>query len=103
MAQNSLPYTYYITRNSERGEPKMARYYRYKLPPWARNCIIVIEKVTLPILIFQLIRKLLFPSTLVVFLLGALSVLFIVFFLYFIFSRLLFIVYTITIIYYNHH
>ncbi|HLS10165.1 hypothetical protein [Lentibacillus sp.] len=59
----------------------MARYYRYRLPPWARKCIIVIEKVTLPILIFQLIRTLLFPTSLDVFLLGALVGLFIAFYL----------------------
>ncbi|MEC5422034.1 hypothetical protein QGM71_00825 [Virgibacillus sp. C22-A2] len=57
----------------------MARYYRYRLPPWARNCIIVVEKVTLPILIFQLIRTLFFPTSLDVFLLGLLVGLFIAF------------------------
>ncbi|MBU5265759.1 hypothetical protein [Virgibacillus proomii] len=59
----------------------MARYYRYRLPPWARNCIIIIERVTLPILIFQLIRTLFFPTTLDVFLLGILVGLFIAFYL----------------------
>ncbi|MFC3040026.1 hypothetical protein ACFOGI_07150 [Virgibacillus xinjiangensis] len=59
----------------------MARYYRYRLPPWARQCMTVIEKVTLPILIFQLIRTLFFPSTLDVFLLGLLVGLFIAFYL----------------------
>ncbi|TFJ93979.1 hypothetical protein [Lentibacillus salicampi] len=59
----------------------MARYYRYRLPPWARNCIIIIEKVTMPILIFQLVRTLLFPTSLDVFLLGALTGLFIAFYL----------------------
>ncbi|MFD1039533.1 hypothetical protein ACFQ3N_14175 [Virgibacillus byunsanensis] len=59
----------------------MARYYRYRLPPWARNCIIVVERVTLPILIFQLIRTLLFPSSLDVFLLGILVGIFIAFYL----------------------
>ncbi|RYG74832.1 hypothetical protein EU245_01215 [Lentibacillus lipolyticus] len=59
----------------------MARFYRYRLPPWARNCIIVIEKVTLPICVFQLIRTLLFPTSLDVFLLGALVGLFIAFYL----------------------
>ncbi|HLR52822.1 MAG TPA: hypothetical protein VK072_08125 [Candidatus Avamphibacillus sp.] len=57
----------------------MARFYRYRLPPWARKCIIVIEKVTLPIMIFQLIRTLFFPTTLDVFLLGLLVGLFIAF------------------------
>lgn len=59
----------------------MARFYRYRLPPWARNCIIVIEKCTLPILIFQLIRTLIFPTTLDVLLLGLLVLLFIAFYL----------------------
>lgn len=59
----------------------MSRFYRYRLPPWARKCIIVIEKVTLPILIFQLIRTLLFPTSLDVFLLGVLTGLFIAFYL----------------------
>ncbi|ALX48215.1 hypothetical protein [Lentibacillus amyloliquefaciens] len=59
----------------------MSRYYRYRLPPWAKKCIIIIEKVTLPILIFQLIRTLLFPTSLDVFLLGILAGLFIAFYL----------------------
>lgn len=59
----------------------MARFYRYRLPPWVRNCIIVIEKCTLPILIFQLIRTLIFPTTLDVLLLGLLVLLFIAFYL----------------------
>ncbi|MBP1947683.1 hypothetical protein SAMN05216232_1683 [Virgibacillus subterraneus] len=59
----------------------MARYYRYKLPPWARNSIIVIERVTLPILIFQLIRTMLFPTSFDVFLLGILVGIFIAFYL----------------------
>ncbi|MFC4558961.1 hypothetical protein ACFO3D_12160 [Virgibacillus kekensis] len=59
----------------------MARYYRYRLPPWALRCIIVIERVTLPILIFQLIRTLFFPTTLDVFLLGLLVGVFIAFYL----------------------
>ncbi|MFZ3576398.1 hypothetical protein [Virgibacillus sp. DJP39] len=59
----------------------MARYYRYKMPPWARNCIIVIEKVTLPIVIFQLIRTLFIPTTFDVFLLGILIGVFVAFYL----------------------
>ncbi|PKR79128.1 hypothetical protein CEY16_05085 [Halalkalibacillus sediminis] len=59
----------------------MSRYYRYRLPPWARKCIFVIEKVVLPIMIFQLIRTLLWPTTLDVFLAGALVGLFIAFYL----------------------
>ncbi|APC48122.1 hypothetical protein [Virgibacillus halodenitrificans] len=59
----------------------MARYYRYKLPPWCRKCIIVIERVTLPILLFQLIRTLLLPTTFDVILLGLLVGLFVAFYL----------------------
>ncbi|RPF55465.1 hypothetical protein [Aquisalibacillus elongatus] len=59
----------------------MARYYRYRLPPWARHFIFVIEKCTLPIMIFQLIRTLLFPTTLDVFLAGVLVGLYIAFYL----------------------
>ncbi|WP_430784993.1 hypothetical protein VBD025_09940 [Virgibacillus flavescens] len=59
----------------------MARYYRYKIPPWARHCIFVIEKVTLPILIFQLLRTLFFPTTFDVFLLGLIIGIFIAFYL----------------------
>lgn len=59
----------------------MARYYRYRLPRWAQNCVIIIEKVTLPILLFQLLRTLLFPSTAEVLILGILLGLFIAFYL----------------------
>ncbi|HLR08551.1 MAG TPA: hypothetical protein VK136_04700 [Bacillota bacterium] len=59
----------------------MARYYRYRLPPWALKCIIVIERVTLPILIFQLIRTMLFPTSLDVLLLGCLCMLFVSFYM----------------------
>jgi hypothetical protein len=48
----------------------MSRYYRYKLPPWARHCLIVAEKCTLPIMIYQIIRTFFFPTTLDVFLTG---------------------------------
>ncbi|WP_077327242.1 hypothetical protein [Virgibacillus siamensis] len=59
----------------------MSRYYRYKLPSWCRKCIIVCERVTLPLLIFQLIRTLLFPTSLDVFLLGIFVGIFIAFYL----------------------
>ncbi|WP_284139734.1 MULTISPECIES: hypothetical protein [unclassified Virgibacillus] len=59
----------------------MARFYRYRLPPWILKCLIVIETCTLPILIYQLIRTLFFPTTLDVFLLGLLVGLFIAFYL----------------------
>lgn len=57
----------------------MGRFYRYRLPPWARHCIIVIEGATLPILIFQLLRTLFFPTTLDVILLGIIVFIFIAF------------------------
>ncbi|MBP2077436.1 hypothetical protein [Oceanobacillus polygoni] len=59
----------------------MARYYRYKLPPWARHCLFVFEKVLLPIVIFQLIRTLLIPTTFDVLLSGILIGLIIAFYL----------------------
>ncbi|MBO8155923.1 MAG: hypothetical protein H0Z32_05640 [Bacillaceae bacterium] len=59
----------------------MSKFYRYKLPPWLRHIIIVIETCTLPIMIFQLIRTLLFPTTLDVFLAGILVGLFFAFYL----------------------
>lgn len=59
----------------------MGKFYRYRLPPWARHCIIVIEKVTLPILVFQILRTLFFPTTLDVFLLGLLVGLYVAFYL----------------------
>ncbi|MRH42955.1 hypothetical protein GH741_09685 [Aquibacillus halophilus] len=48
----------------------MARYYRYRLPPWARYWLLVIERATLPIVIFQLVRTLFFPTTFDILLLG---------------------------------
>lgn len=59
----------------------MARFYRYKLPPWARHCLIVVEKITLPIMIFQLIRTLLIPTTFDILLLGVLIGLVVAFYL----------------------
>ncbi|WP_026569791.1 MULTISPECIES: hypothetical protein [Sediminibacillus] len=59
----------------------MARYYRYKLPPWCRYWLIVLEKATLPIMIFQLIRTLFFPTTMDVFLLGLFVGVFVAFYL----------------------
>ncbi len=59
----------------------MGRFYRYRLPPWLRHCIFVIEQATLPILVFQLFRTLLFPTTLDVLLLGVLTGLFFAFYL----------------------
>lgn len=59
---------------------RMSRYYRYRLPPWARKWIIIIERCTLPLLIFQLIRTLLFPTTLDVIILAIFVLLFVAFY-----------------------
>ncbi|MCP3025530.1 hypothetical protein [Halobacillus sp. A5] len=48
----------------------MSRMYRYRLPPWCRHWLYVLEKATVPICIYQLIRTLIFPTTIDVFLLG---------------------------------
>lgn len=48
----------------------MGRYYRYRLPWWMRRCICAIEMATLPILIFQLLRTIFFPTTFDILLLG---------------------------------
>ncbi|WP_047981695.1 hypothetical protein [Ornithinibacillus contaminans] len=59
----------------------MARYYRYRLPPWARKCLYIAESVTLPLLIFQLIRTIIFPTTFDVLLTLCFAFLFISFYL----------------------
>lgn len=48
----------------------MSRFYRYKLPPWARYWLLVAERCLIPILIFQGIRTIFFPTTFDVLLLG---------------------------------
>ena len=48
----------------------MSRYYRYRLPPWCRNWLIIIERCMMPIIVVQSIRTLLFPTTLDVLILG---------------------------------
>ncbi|GEN85522.1 hypothetical protein MKY30_17505 [Oceanobacillus sp. FSL W8-0428] len=40
----------------------MSRYYRYRIPPWARKCIFIVETCITPILVFQIIRTLLIPT-----------------------------------------
>ncbi|GGP13629.1 hypothetical protein [Oceanobacillus neutriphilus] len=40
----------------------MSRYYRYRIPLWARKCIFVVETCITPILVFQIIRTLLIPT-----------------------------------------
>lgn len=59
----------------------MARYYRYRLPPWMRNCLIVLEKSMTPLLIYQLLRTIILPTTLDVFLLALFVIIYIAFFL----------------------
>lgn len=59
----------------------MGKYYRYRFPPWLRKIVFIVEKAIIPILIFQLIRTLLFPSTLDLFILAMLICLFIAFYL----------------------
>jgi len=59
----------------------MSKHYRYRFPPWLFKCVIVMEKCTLPLLIYQLIRTLLFPTTLDVLLLGMFVGLFLAFYL----------------------
>ncbi|MET3682552.1 putative membrane protein SpoIIM required for sporulation [Alkalibacillus flavidus] len=59
----------------------MGKHYRYRLPPWMRKCIMTIERCIVPIMIFQLIRTLLFPTTLDVFLAGAIVGIFIGFYM----------------------
>jgi len=59
----------------------MSRFYRFRLPPWARQCILIIEQVTLPLVIFQAIRTLLLPTTFDVILLALLVLLLVAFYL----------------------
>ncbi|MCT1575763.1 hypothetical protein M3E13_05665 [Oceanobacillus kimchii] len=59
----------------------MARFYRFRLPPWARKCIIIIEVSVTPIMVFQLVRTLLIPTTFDILLTGVLIGLVIAFYL----------------------
>ncbi|MCZ0702417.1 hypothetical protein J2T56_000978 [Natronobacillus azotifigens] len=59
----------------------MAQFYRYRLPPWLRQWILVIESWMIPICVFQGIRTLLFPTTFDVILLFLLLGLYICFYL----------------------
>lgn len=60
---------------------RLARYYRYRLPPWARNCLYIAEKVSLPLLIYQLIRTIFIPTSLDVLLTLILAGIFFAFYL----------------------
>ncbi|ELK47149.1 hypothetical protein D479_06847 [Halobacillus sp. BAB-2008] len=56
-----------------------SRLYRYRLPIWCRNWLYVLEKCLLPIVIFQTIRMIIFPTTFDIFLFGFLLGLFLAF------------------------
>jgi len=57
----------------------MSRFYRHKLPHWAKKCLVIAEKVTLPLLIYQLFRTLIYQTTLELLLLTVILCLFIAF------------------------
>lgn len=59
----------------------MARHYRYRLPPWARQCLCAIETAMTPLLVYQLLRTLLIPTTLDVLLLGMFIIVYVAFYL----------------------
>ncbi|MRG88213.1 hypothetical protein [Salinibacillus xinjiangensis] len=59
----------------------MGKFYRYKLPPWLRHWIFVIERCTVPLMVYQIIRTLLIPTTLDVFLTGIFVGIFFAFYL----------------------
>lgn len=50
----------------------MGKYKRYRFPSWLRTCICIIERALLPIIVFQTVRTILFPTSLDVFILGVL-------------------------------
>ncbi|MBA2173431.1 hypothetical protein H0266_00810 [Halobacillus locisalis] len=57
----------------------MSRFYRYRLPSWCRTWLIVIETSLLPILVFQALRTIFWPTTFDIFLLGLVIGLFLAF------------------------
>ncbi|NSL51588.1 hypothetical protein [Calidifontibacillus erzurumensis] len=59
----------------------MSRFYRFRLPPWARHFLLVLEQILLPLVIFQGIRTLLLPTTLDVILLSLMVLLLVAFYL----------------------
>ncbi|SDI92337.1 hypothetical protein [Salimicrobium halophilum] len=58
----------------------MSRMYRYRLPPWCRHGLFKLEKALLPITIYQIIRTLIVPTTLDVFLTGVFVCLYLAFY-----------------------
>ena len=67
----------------ERGDG-MSRFYRYKLPPWLRQFLYALERAMTPLLIYQLLRTIILPTTLDVFLLAVFVFLYIAFYLHWI-------------------
>nr|WP_091500361.1 hypothetical protein [Amphibacillus marinus] len=59
----------------------MSRYYRYRLPPWCRQWLLIIERCLFPICVFQLIRTIFFPTTIDVLFLGILIGIYVSFYL----------------------
>ncbi|MCA0969915.1 hypothetical protein LCM20_04890 [Halobacillus litoralis] len=57
----------------------MSRFYRYRLPGWCRTWLDIIELWLLPILVFQAIRTVFWPTTFDIFLLGLVVGLFVAF------------------------
>lgn len=62
----------------------MSRFYRYKLPPWTRQFLYALEKAMTPLLIYQLLRTIIIPTTLDVFLLAVFVFIYIAFYLHWI-------------------
>ncbi|HHY72819.1 MAG TPA: hypothetical protein GX497_06270 [Bacillus bacterium] len=59
----------------------MGRFYRFRLPPWARHFLLVLEQITIPLVVFQALRTLFLPSTFDVILLSLLVLLAVSFYL----------------------
>ncbi|MEC1640223.1 hypothetical protein [Schinkia azotoformans] len=59
----------------------MSRFYRFRLPPWCRHFLLVLEQIMLPLVIFQAIRTLFLPTTFDVILLSILILTLVAFYL----------------------
>ncbi|OEH91442.1 hypothetical protein [Bacillus solimangrovi] len=57
----------------------MSQFYRYRMPPWLRKCLVITEQIILPLAAFQLLRTLFFPTTFDIILSGFLIFLFVAF------------------------
>jgi len=62
----------------------MSKRYRYRFPPFLYKCICVLEKAIVPILLFQLIRTVIWTTTLDLVLLCFIIIIFILFYVEFI-------------------